>query len=76
MNKRFTFILDEWKNGISTSLANLFIVFLLVCLGIAIRGKNTLLESFMSLVLFVLLALDFGLVILILKLINSLRNKK
>jgi len=76
MNKGFTFILDEWKNGISTSLANLFIVFLLVCLGIAIREKNTLLESFTSLVLFVLLALDFGLVILILKLINSLRNKK
>ena len=76
MNKRFTFILDEWKNGISTSLANLFIVFLLVCLGIAIREKNTLLESYTSLVLFVLLALDFGLVILILKLINSLRNKK
>ncbi len=76
MNKGFTFILDEWKNGISTSLANLFIVFLLVCLGIAIRDKNTLLESSTSLVLFVLLALDFGLVILILKLINSLRNKK
>lgn len=76
MKKGLTLILDEWNNRFSNGVENMFIIFFIMAVGILIRDNNTLFESCMFLILFVVLVLDSYLVILLIKLIKYMKNKK
>lgn len=76
MKKGLTLILDEWNNRFSNGVENMLIIFFIMAVGILIRDNNTLFESCIFLILFVVLVLDSYLVILLIKLIKYMKNKK
>lgn len=76
MKKELALILDEWNNRFSNGVENMSIIFFIMAVGILIRDNNTLFESCMFLILFVVLVLDSYMVILLIKLIKYMKNKK